>query len=78
MILASSPSIDLPLESLSLRQKWDLYGLLRTQLGISDKTNDMPDGHLQTLAEREARLESGEASLIELDDFVAEMRRRMP
>lgn len=78
MTLASSPSIDLPLESLSLRQKWDLYGLLRTQLGISDKTNDVPDWHLQTLAEREARLESGEASLMDLDDFVTEMQRRMP
>ena len=78
MIIASSPPLSFPIEQMSVRQKWDLYGLLRSQLGIADKTEEIPEWHFEVLAEREERLKTGEATLMELDDFIAEMHRRMP
>jgi hypothetical protein len=78
MTIASNPPIELPIEQLSNQQKWYLYGQLRRQLGIAEKTEDIPEWHLAILEERDQRLKTGEATLMELDDFVAEMRRRMP
>jgi len=44
--------------------------------------NEIPlipqDWHFKVLAEREKRLASGEAHLMELDDFIDSMRRTMP
>jgi hypothetical protein len=77
MIIESNPPIELPIEDMSMRQKWDLYGILRSQLGIAEKT-ELHDWHFEVLDEREERLKSGEATLIELDDFIVEMRHRMP
>jgi len=77
MTIASNPPIELPIEDMSMRQKWDLYGILRSQLGIAEKT-ELHDWHYEVLAEREERLKSGEATLMELDDFIVEMRHRMP
>lgn len=77
MTIASNPPLELPIEDLSVRQKWDLYSILRNQLGITEKI-EVPDWHFEVLTEREERLKSGEATLMELDDFIAEMRSRMP
>jgi len=78
MTIASNPPLSIPIEQMSMRQKWDLYGLLRSQLGITDKTEEIPEWHFEVLEEREERLKTGEATLMELDDFIAEMHRRMP
>ncbi len=44
--------------------------------------NEIPltpqEWHFEVLAEREKRLASGEAHRMELDDFIAAMRRTMP
>jgi hypothetical protein len=40
--------------------------------------SNTPEWHLDTLEERDQRLKTGEATLMELDDFIAEMQRRMP
>ncbi|HCN28991.1 MAG TPA: hypothetical protein DIT64_09590 [Verrucomicrobiales bacterium] len=38
----------------------------------------VPAWHLDVLAEREKQLEAGRVEVMELDDFVQEMRRTMP
>jgi hypothetical protein len=77
MIIASEPTIDLPLESLSLRQRLDLFHHLREELGF-ELNCEPQDWHFDILKEREERIKSGKDTLMGLDDFIAEMRKTMP
>ena len=74
MIVAANPPINLPLERLTREQKQEVRDWLDADLAKSEP----PAWHFEVLEEREARLKSGEATLLEVDDFITEMRRRMP
>lgn len=76
MILDNNPPIEIPLESLSVAQKWQIFDWLKSDLAV--EAIGPQDWHLEVLAEREKRLASGEAQLMELDDFITTMRRTMP
>lgn len=76
MTLASNPPIEIPLENLSIAQKWQVFDWLKKDLSV-DETGPQ-EWHFELLAEREKRLASGEAQLMELDDFISAMRQTMP
>ena len=81
MILFANPPIEVPLERMSLANKLTLKKALDQDLLTACHTNDTcapQDWHFEVLAEREKRLASGEASLMPLEEFIAEMRRTMP
>lgn len=79
MTLTSSPPVDLPIEQLTVAQKWELFQALWVELDVDAETQgETPAWHLDLLAERERRLESGEAKLMPLENFLEEMRRVMP
>lgn len=76
MILAFNPPIEIPLENLSIAQKWQVFDWLKKDLSVNE--NGSQDWHFDILEERERRLASGEAQLMELDDFISQMRQTMP
>lgn len=76
MTLASNPPIEIPLESLSIAQKWQVFDWLKNDLAASE--TGPQEWHFELLAEREKRLASGESRLMELDDFIDAMRQTMP
>jgi hypothetical protein len=78
MILATDPPIEIPLESMSLADKLALKQALDQDLQTTCQTGAPQDWHFKVLAERETRLASGEAHLMELDDFITAMRQAMP
>ncbi len=81
MILATNPPIEIPLESMSLAHKLALKEALDQDLQTAcpiDQAGGPQDWHFKVLAEREKRLASGEAHLMEMDDFITSMQRTMP
>lgn len=79
MTLAANPPIEIPLERMTGAQKWQLLQALTEDLDASPQIEEgVPAWHLDVLAEREKQLEAGQVEVIELDDFVQEMRRTMP
>ncbi|OYW31194.1 MAG: hypothetical protein B7Z47_01810 [Chthoniobacter sp. 12-60-6] len=76
MTLVANPPIEIPLEGLSVAQKWQVFEWLKSDLAVEEIGPQ--DWHFDVLAEREKRLASGETQLMELDDFITEMRRTMP
>ncbi|SKA98680.1 Putative addiction module component [Prosthecobacter debontii] len=79
MTLSSNPPVDLPIEQLTVAQKWELFQALWIDLDVDAETQgEVPSWHLELLAEREQRLASGEAKLLPLEDFLEEMRKTMP
>ena len=68
-------TIDPPIEKLTDAQKIELIEQLEASLSDSLPEDwSPPQSHLDLLAERERRLESGEETLIELDDFIQQVR----
>lgn len=81
MTIAANPPIEIPLERMSLANKLALKAALDRDLEttVQQSLGGGPhEWHFEMLAEREKRLASGEAHLMSLDDFIAEMRRTMP
>jgi hypothetical protein len=79
MIIASNPPIEIPLESMSGSQKWELFQVLSAELDVPQASSDtLPQWHFDVLEERERALASGEVELMELDDFLKAARELMP
>lgn len=81
MTLAAEPPIEIPLERMSLVHKFELKESLDRNLREACQSSDASgsqDWHYEVLAEREKRLDSGEARLMSLDEFTAQMRSVMP
>jgi len=78
MTLASNPPIELPLETLSTAQKWQVFGWLKQDLAIDEAETGPQDWHFEVLAERERMLASGETKLISLEQFSRELREELP
>ena len=77
MIIATSPPLEMPLELLSAKQKWDLVQTLCDDLaGCSQEDIDLPEWHLDVLQEREKRIEAGEASWIPLEDAIRSLEAK--
>lgn len=72
----ANPSIEIPLETLSPAQKWEVFAWLKKDLGVDEMVPQ--EWHFDVLGERERRLASGEARLMPAEEFIAEMRRTMP
>lgn len=75
MTLASNPPIELPLESLSLAQKWQVFDWLKSDLAVEEIGPQ--EWHFEVLAERERMLASGETELISLEQFSKELREEL-
>ncbi|HEY1048899.1 MAG TPA: addiction module protein [Prosthecobacter sp.] len=80
MTLAANPPIEIPLERMSLANKLELKKALDRDLEtiVQESASGPQEWHFKVLAERERRLESGEARFMPLEEFIAEMRRTMP
>ena len=81
MTLAATPPIEIPLERMSLIHKFELKEALDRDLQEACRGGDPSapqDWHFDVLAEREKRLASGEAHLMSLEEFTAQMRSAMP
>ena len=79
MTIASNPPIEIPLESMTGTQKWELFQTLLAELDVPAEGQDqVPAWHLDVLAEREAAYNTGTVKVTELDEFLEEARRRMP
>ena len=77
MTIASNPPIDLPIEKLTMRQKWDLYAVLRDELE-PNKEFEIPDWHLEILEEREQMFARGEVEVLSLDEVVKKLEAKFP
>jgi len=75
MTLASNPPIEIPLESLSIAQKWQIFDWLKNDLAV--KETGPQEWHFELLAERERMLAAGETELISLDQFAKELREEL-
>ncbi|MFZ2276543.1 MAG: hypothetical protein WAW39_02045 [Prosthecobacter sp.] len=72
MTLSANPPIELPLESLSLAQKWQVFDWLKSDLAVEEIGPQ--EWHFDVLAEREKMLATGETELISLEQFSKELR----
>lgn len=72
MTLSANPPIELPLESLSLAQKWQVFDWLKSDLAVEEIGPQ--EWHFDVLAEREKMLVTGETELISLEQFSKELR----
>jgi len=77
MIIASEPTIDLPLENLSFRQKLDLFHHLREELGF-EMNPEPPDWHYGILKKREDRIARGEGTWIPIEDAFKSLKASLP
>lgn len=71
MTIAASPPIEIPLERLSVRQKWDLVQTLSEDISEQDAAQlEMPAWHEDVLEQREERIARGEASWMPIEDAI--------
>ncbi|MBN8421830.1 MAG: hypothetical protein J0L73_23135 [Verrucomicrobia bacterium] len=75
MTLASNPPIEIPLERLSLAQKWQVFDWLKSELAVEEIGPQ--EWHFDVLAEREKMLATGETELISLEQFSKELREEL-
>ena len=75
MTIASNPPIDLPIENLTMAQKWDLYQTLRAELEPEIEM-EIPESHLRMLEEREARIERGEAEWLPAEEVIRRLEAK--
>jgi hypothetical protein len=75
MTINSNPPIELPIENLTVSQKWALYQTLREELepGTDD---EIPESHLRMLEEREARIERGEAKWLPAEEVIRRLEAK--
>lgn len=75
MTLAANPPIEIPLESLSVAQKWQVFDWLKSDLEVEEIGPQ--EWHFDVLAERERMLAAGETELISLEQFSKELREEL-
>ncbi len=75
MTITTHLPIEIPLERMTSRQKPDLVKSVDT--GGSDE-GEIPQWHLEVLAEREKAIASGEMEFLPLDQFIEEVRKTCP
>jgi Putative addiction module component len=77
MPIAASPPIEIPLEQLSVKQKWQLVQTLCDDIaGYPQEELDLPDWHLAVLQEREERIAKGDASWMPLEDAIRSLEAK--
>jgi hypothetical protein len=78
MTLATNPPIELPLEKLTAKQKWQVVEFLCEDLSSNHAGQiEPPTWHADVLREREEREARGEAVWHDVDEAFAEIRRRV-
>ncbi len=78
MTLAANPPIELPLEKLTAKQKWQVVEFLCADLSSNHATEiEPPAWHADVLREREEREARGEAVWRDVDEAFAAIRRRV-
>lgn len=78
MTLAANPPIELPLENLTPKQKWQVVEFLCEDLSIRHTDEiEPPAWHAEVLRERAEREARGEAVWQDLDEAFADIRRRV-
>lgn len=75
MTLAANPPIEIPLETLSVAQKWQVFDWLKSDLAVEDLGPQ--EWHFDVLAERERMLASGETKVISFEQFAKELREEL-
>lgn len=75
MTLAANPPIEIPLERLSVAQKWQVFDWLKSELSVEEIGPQ--EWHFDVLAERERMLMAGETELISLEQFSKELREEL-
>jgi hypothetical protein len=76
MTLSANPPIEIPLETLTPKQKWQVFDWLKHDLEAEE--SGPQDWHSDVLAERERMLAAGETKLISLEQFAKELREELP
>jgi len=72
-------TIDPPIEKMSLAEKLELIDRIEATLPDALPSDWVsPPSHFDALREREQRLESGADTLIELEDFIQQVRVERP
>ncbi len=85
MTISTHPPIEIPLERMTSQQKLALVrelinDLCQTANAGEDESAEyeIPQWHLEVLAEREKAIASGEMELLPLDQFLEEVRKACP
>jgi putative addiction module component (TIGR02574 family) len=68
----------LPLNEMSVEEKLQTMEALWQSLSTDSATVESPAWHEEELAEREQKIESGEAKFVEWEKAKADIRRRTP
>lgn len=77
MTIAASPPIEIPLERLSVRQKWDLVQALCDDISGQDAAQlEMPSWHADVLEQREEHIARGEASWMPIEDAIRSLEAK--
>lgn len=77
MTIATSPPIELPLELLSVKQKWQLVQTLCDDIASYPQEElDLPDWHQGVLQEREERIAKGDASWMPMEDAIRSLEAK--
>lgn len=77
MTIAASPPIEIPLERLSVRQKWDLVQALCEDISVKDTAQlELPGWHTEVLEQREEQIARGEASWIPIEDAIRSLEAK--
>lgn len=75
--IATSPPIEIPLELLSVKQKWQLVQTLCDDIaGYPQEELDLPDWHLAVLQEREERIAKGDVSWMPIEDAIRSLEAK--
>jgi hypothetical protein len=78
MTIASNPPIEIPLESMSGSQKWELFQTLWEQLSASqDHVENSPEWHGEVIRERLDREARGEAVWRDVDESFDRIRQQV-
>jgi hypothetical protein len=78
MTIASNPPIEIPLESMSGSQKWELFQTLWEQLSASqDQAENSPEWHGEVIRERLDREARGEAVWRDVDESFDRIRHQV-
>ena len=78
MTLAANPPIELPLETLTPKQKWQVVEFLCEDLSSNHAAEmEPPAWHADVLHEREEREARGESVWRDVDEAFAAIRRRV-
>lgn|GEM_PF-546839 len=75
--IATTPPIEIPLELLSVKQKWQLVQTLCDDIaGYPQEELDLPDWHLAVLQEREERIAKGDVSWMPIEDAIRSLEAK--